>query len=105
MTGRGAGVGEPRRSAAVAGYRVAMLDWLACAARGVREPAARAARSLGDRVALAGTAGHVLDFDDTYLPGVAHLSAATAPAALVLAAELERSAADRRPPRGVRLGG
>jgi 2-methylcitrate dehydratase PrpD len=30
----------------------------------------------------------VLDFDDTYLPGIAHLSAPTAPAALVVAAEL-----------------
>ena len=50
-------------------YSVAMLDWLACAARGRGEPAARAARELGDAVAFAGTAGHVLDFDDTYLPG------------------------------------
>jgi 2-methylcitrate dehydratase PrpD len=72
----------------VSGYRVALVDWLACAARGAREPAARAAAELGDRVAFAGTAGHVLDFDDTYLPGIAHLSAATAPAALVVAAEL-----------------
>jgi 2-methylcitrate dehydratase PrpD len=32
----------------------------------------------------------VLDFDDTYLPGLAHLSAPTAPAALVLGAELGR---------------
>ena len=76
------------------GYRVALLDWLACAARGARERAARAARELGDRVAFAGTAGHVLDFDDTYLPGIAHLSAPTAPAALVVAAELGRSAGD-----------
>jgi 2-methylcitrate dehydratase PrpD len=68
-------------------YSVAMLDWLACAARGRGEPAARAARELGDAVAFAGTAGHVLDFDDTYLPGLAHLSAPTAPAALVVAAE------------------
>jgi 2-methylcitrate dehydratase PrpD len=73
-------------------YRTALLDWLACAARGAREPAARAARELGDPVALAGAAGHVLDFDDTYLPGIAHLSAPTAPAALVLAAELGLSA-------------
>jgi 2-methylcitrate dehydratase PrpD len=70
------------------GYRVALTDWLACAARGAREPAPRAAAALGDRVAFAGAAGHVLDFDDTYLPGIAHLSAPTAPAALVLAAEL-----------------
>jgi 2-methylcitrate dehydratase PrpD len=82
------------RHAGVSGYRVALLDWLACAGRGAKEPAARAARHLGDRVALAGTAGHVLDFDDTYLPGVAHLSAPSAPAALVVAAELDRSVAD-----------
>jgi 2-methylcitrate dehydratase PrpD len=78
----------------VSGYRVALLDWLACAARGAGEPAARAARELGDRVAFAGAAGHVLDFDDTYLPGIAHLSAPTAPAALVVAAGQGRSAAD-----------
>ena len=78
----------------MSGYRVALLDWLACAARGLREPAARAARGLGDPVALAGAAGHVLDFDDTYLPGIAHLSAPTAPAALVVAAELGLSAGE-----------
>jgi 2-methylcitrate dehydratase PrpD len=75
----------------VNGYQTALLDWLACAARGQREPPAEAARALGDRVAFAGAAGHVLDFDDTYLPGIAHLSAPTAPAALALAAELGRS--------------
>jgi 2-methylcitrate dehydratase PrpD len=73
------------------GHRVALGDWLACAARGAQEPAARAASAAADglleRVAAAGTAGHVLDFDDTYLPGIAHLSAPTAPAALVLGAE------------------
>jgi 2-methylcitrate dehydratase PrpD len=72
-------------------YRDALLDWMACAVGGLGEPAARAARQAGDglleRVAAAGTAGHVLDFDDTYLPGVVHLSAPTAPAALVLGAE------------------
>ena len=75
-------------------YATALLDWLACAARGREEPAARAARTLGDQVASAGTAGHVLDFDDTYLPGIAHLSAPTAPAALVLAAERDLTVAD-----------
>jgi 2-methylcitrate dehydratase PrpD len=79
-------------------YRRALLDWLACAARGSREPAALAARGAGDglleRVIFAGTAGHVLDFDDTWLPGLAHLSAPTAPAALVLAAEVDRSAGE-----------
>ncbi len=75
-------------------YRTAFLDWLACASAGREEPAARAAQAAGDgpldRVVSAGTAGHVLDFDDTYLPGLAHLSAPTAPAALVLGAELGR---------------
>ncbi len=74
-------MGDPR-------YSTALLDWLACAAGGRDEPAARAARAYGDPVVLAGTSGHVLDFDDTYLPGIAHLSAPTAPAALVVAAEL-----------------
>lgn len=71
-------------------YRTAFLDWLACAAAGAEEPAARAARAAADglegRVAAAGTAGHVLDFDDTWSPGLAHLSAPVAPAALVLGA-------------------
>jgi 2-methylcitrate dehydratase PrpD len=72
-------------------YATAMLDWLGCAVGGRDERAARAARSLGDgltdRIAAAGTAGHVLDFDDTYLPGLAHLSAPVAPVALLLGAE------------------
>jgi 2-methylcitrate dehydratase PrpD len=72
-------------------YRVALLDWLACAAGGWEESAARAARAGADRSAALGTAGHVLDFDDTWLPGIAHLSAPTAPAALALAAELDRT--------------
>ena len=71
-------------------YRAALLDWMACAVRGRSEPAARAAAAAGDglleRVAALGTAGHVLDFDDTYLPGIAHLSAPVAPAALVVGA-------------------
>jgi 2-methylcitrate dehydratase PrpD len=77
------------------GYRVAFHDWLACAVGGSDEPAARAARSLGDglaeRVTALGTAGHVLDFDDTHAPSLAHLSVPTAPAALVLGAELGAS--------------
>jgi 2-methylcitrate dehydratase PrpD len=72
-------------------YRVAMLDWLACAARGRLERAATAAATAGDglldRVAAAAAAGHVLDFDDTWTPGLAHLSAPTAPAALCVAAD------------------
>jgi 2-methylcitrate dehydratase PrpD len=77
-------------------YRIALTDWLACAARGAREPAARAAAAvavadgLAGEVAALGAAGHVLDFDDTYLPGLAHLSAPVAPAALVLAARRDQ---------------
>ncbi|MDX6698797.1 MAG: hypothetical protein QOE65_2194 [Solirubrobacteraceae bacterium] len=71
-------------------YPGALLDWLGCAAGGAGERAARAARAAGDGVletaAWLGTAGHALDFDDTYLPGIAHLSAPTAPAALALGA-------------------
>jgi 2-methylcitrate dehydratase PrpD len=72
-------------------YPLAFLDWLACAVRGQQEPAAQAAALLGDPLLAAATAGHVLDFDDTYLPGIAHLSAPTAPAALLLGAELNSS--------------
>jgi 2-methylcitrate dehydratase PrpD len=73
-------------------YAVAFTDWLACACGGVDQRAARAVRASGDDlladVAFAATAGHVLDFDDTFSAGVAHVSAASAPAALVLAAHL-----------------
>jgi 2-methylcitrate dehydratase PrpD len=71
-------------------YAVAFIDWLACACAGREERAARAAASSGSdlftHVATVGTAGHVLDFDDTFPEGIAHVSAATGPAALVLAA-------------------
>jgi len=74
------------------GYRVALLDWLACAVAGSGAPATRAARSAGDgileRVTAAGCAGHVLDYDDTYSPGLVHASAPVAPVALLLGAEL-----------------
>jgi len=73
-------------------YELALTDWLACACAGADERAARAVRASGTDlladVAFAGTAGHVLDFDDTFSDGVAHVSATCAPAALVLAAEL-----------------
>jgi 2-methylcitrate dehydratase PrpD len=73
-------------------YGVAFLDWLACACAGADQRAPRAVRGSGDdlltAVAFAGTAGHVLDFDDTLSDGVCHVSATCAPAALVLAAHL-----------------
>jgi len=84
--------------AAREGYAAALLDWLACAAAGRHEPAARAARELGhgthESIVALGAAGHVLDFDDTFLPGLSHLSAPTAPVALALGAELGASAGE-----------
>jgi 2-methylcitrate dehydratase PrpD len=75
-----------------AAYRMAFTDWLACACAGATERAAQAVRSSGTdlmtEVAFAATAGHVLDFDDTLSDGVAHVSATTAPAALVLGGHL-----------------
>ena len=82
-------VRPPRNDA----YAVAFTDWLACACAGADQRAARAVRASGEDlltdVAFAATAGHVLDFDDTFSDGIAHVSAACAPAALVLAARLE----------------
>jgi 2-methylcitrate dehydratase PrpD len=79
-------------------YAVAFTDWLACACAGAHERAPRAVGAVGDdlitRVAFAGTAGHVLDYDDTFADGVAHVSAACAPAALLLAAHLGQTAGD-----------
>ncbi len=71
---------------------MAFTDWLACACAGAGERAALAARAAGGdlpaTVAFAATAGHMLDYDDTFADGVAHLSAACAPAALMVAADL-----------------
>ena len=74
-------------------YKAALLDWLACAYAGRQERAARVARRDGllETVTWLGAAGHVLDFDDTYLPGIAHLSAPTAPAAVVIGARFDAS--------------
>jgi 2-methylcitrate dehydratase PrpD len=73
------------------GYRTAFVDWLACAVRGSLERTAVIAARVGSdalgRIVALGTAGHVLDFDDTYAPGLAHCTAPTAPAALVLGAQ------------------
>jgi len=80
---------------AQSGYGVAFLDWLGCACAGATERAPQAVRGPGHdlaaRVAFAGTAGHILDYDDTLPDGIAHVSAPCAPAALVLADELELS--------------
>jgi 2-methylcitrate dehydratase PrpD len=79
-------------------YRSAFLDWLGCGSGGACERAARCARAAAEGVSgrafAAAVAGHVLDFDDTYVPGLAHLSAPTAPVALVLGAELGTTIGD-----------
>jgi 2-methylcitrate dehydratase PrpD len=77
-----------RPISALPSYELSLLDWIACSYAGRNEPATAAARAGGDSVAAAGVAGHVLDFDDTYLPGIAHLSAPVAPVACVLGAEV-----------------
>jgi 2-methylcitrate dehydratase PrpD len=78
---------DPARMAA---YRTALADWLACALAGLRLPTAERARGLGDslddRLIAVGTAGHVLDFDDTYDRGLTHLSAPLGPVVVVLGA-------------------
>jgi 2-methylcitrate dehydratase PrpD len=78
-----------------AAYRTAFVDWLACAVAGRSSVTAVHARILGGdalaRVAALGTAGHSLDFDDTYAPGLAHCTAPTAPVALALGAERSAS--------------
>ncbi len=90
-----AGAGSRSRA-----YVAALLDWLACACAGVDERAARAVRGSGSgedlltRVAFAGTAGHIHDYDDTFPDGVAHVSATCAPAALVVAADLGATLGD-----------
>jgi 2-methylcitrate dehydratase PrpD len=81
-----------------AAYAAAFTDWLACASAGAGERAPRAARAAGEGlvadVAYAATAGHVLDYDDTLGDGVAHVSAACAPAALLVASHLDLSLSD-----------
>jgi hypothetical protein len=71
----------PRRPARLVGLRgPGALERAAVAA-------ARAGDGLLDRVAGAAAAGHALDYDDAWTPGLAHLSAPTAPAAQVVAAD------------------
>jgi len=90
-----AGTSTASRTDLQSRYEVAFTDWLACACAGRHERAAQAMRSCGDdlvtSVAFAATAGHVLDFDDTFSAGVAHVSAACAPAALMVADRLGAS--------------
>jgi 2-methylcitrate dehydratase PrpD len=74
-------------------HHTALLDWMACAIGGREERAVQAV-PVDEPIARWGTAGHVLDFDDTYLPGIAHLSAAVAPAAIVTGAETGADAGD-----------
>lgn len=79
-------------------YRTAFLDWLACAVRGSLEARGlltssplvhKSVNEIHWNVATFGMAGHVLDYDDTYPPGLSHISAATAPVALMVASALD----------------
>src|SRR5438105_1592758 len=97
-TGRASGAASAVREGVDPRYGVAFLDWLSCCSAGASERAARCAQAVADgvsdRVRAAAIAGHVLDFDDTYVPGLAHLSAPTAPVALILGAELGATIGD-----------
>ena len=79
-------------------YTAAFRDWLACAIAGANTATARSAAQLGssldDRLIAAGTAGHVLDFDDTYAPGLSHVSATIGPVVLLLGADVGATLAD-----------
>src|SRR5438874_6696702 len=94
-TGRASGAASAVREGVDPRYGVAFLDWLSCCSAGASERAARCAQAVADgvsdRVRAAAIAGHVLDFDDTYVPGLAHLSAPTAPVALILGAQVGAS--------------
>jgi 2-methylcitrate dehydratase PrpD len=82
----------------LAPYAVALSDWLACAVAGSDTRAARVARQSaggqdGQLIAL-GTAGHVLDFDDTFAPGLSHVTAPLAPVALIVGREVGATVAE-----------
>ncbi|WP_114591296.1 MmgE/PrpD family protein [Euzebya pacifica] len=72
---------------------MALRDAIACMAGGAATPLRHSPPSLGsDPGHLArwlATVGHVLDFDDTFTPGLAHLSSPTAAAALAMASHLD----------------
>lgn len=74
----------------LAPYATAFTDWLACTGGGLRRvsfPAPDETGLFNGSYRLA-VAGHYLDFDDTHLPSMCHLSAATAPAALIAGASV-----------------
>jgi len=79
-------------------YTAALCDWLACAIAGADTATARSAAQLGssldDRLIALGTAGHVLDFDDTYAPGLSHISAPIGPVVLLMGAAVGATLAD-----------
>jgi 2-methylcitrate dehydratase PrpD len=85
-------------AASLAPYAIALSDWLACAVAGSDTRAARAARHAADgqdgQLIALGTAGHVLDFDDTFAPGLSHVSAPLAPVALLVGREVGATVAE-----------
>lgn len=88
---------QPPGPAREVAYRRAFVDWLACAVAGRREvPLPPMSPSLlePEDVVRLGAAGHYLDFDDTYLPGMLHVSAVPAPVAVVSAIEVDASMGD-----------
>jgi 2-methylcitrate dehydratase PrpD len=93
--------GHDAPAAALHGARRCVVDWLGVALAGMAEPApqwvaqalgAQAGQPLGDGTCPAandalvmGTAGHVLDFDDTDYVNLVHVSASVVPALVAIA--------------------
>jgi 2-methylcitrate dehydratase PrpD len=79
-------------------YEDSLLDWLACVIGGMPSAVTSSTRELGadvsGRIITLGAAGHALDFDDTYLPGLVHLSAPVAPVAVVVGDEVGATVGD-----------
>lgn len=69
-------------------YRYAFTDWLAGAIAGLEYAPVKKLHGsdMMHDVFQTAVSGHYLDFDDTYLPGMVHLSVPVAPAALITGA-------------------
>ena len=92
MTAVPPGAAWPERIAQVdgqVGHRMALRDTVACMVGGAATPLGRAVPRGSDDPSLMArwlaVVGHVLDFDDTFTPGLAHLSCPTVAAALATA--------------------
>lgn len=98
MTAKSTGAAWPQRIPQVhgqAGHQMALRDTVACMAGGVATPLGRSVPrgydDPGQTARWLAVVGHVLDFDDTFTPGLAHLSCPTVAAALATARHVNAS--------------